>query len=144
MATLSLFADLSHLTTIREFVARSARELGLDERALYDLQLAVDEASTNVVQHAYGGQGGQIEVTVEPAEDGVRVKVRDWGTAFDPQAVPVPDVTAPLGERKLGGLGLFIIHQVMADVRFEFDAQQGNTLTMVVRKRGGGEEDPWT
>ena len=135
MATLSLDADLAQLTTIREFVSRSGRELDLDERTIYDLQLAVDEACTNVIQHAYAGRGGAMEVTVEPDEGGVRVTVRDWGEPFEFQKVPEPNVATPLEQRELGGLGLFLMHQVMDDVLFDFDAEQGNTLTMVKRNR---------
>ena len=137
MATLRLFADLSRLATIRQFVAQTGHDLGLDERMIYELQLAVDEASTNVVRHAYGGQGGEVEVTVEEIESGVRMIVRDWGEPFDPMRVPAPDVSAPLEQRKLGGLGLFLISQVMDSVSFAFDAEQGNTLTMVKQQRGG-------
>lgn len=143
MATLSLFADVSELATIREFVAQAGRDLGLDERRIYDLQLAVDEACANVVQHGYGGQGGEIEITVERDEEEVRVTLRDWGTSFDPQAVPAPDVTASLEQRRLGGLGLFLINQVMDDVSFEFDAESGNVLTMVKRLQGRGGK-AWT
>ena len=143
MATLSLFADLSELATIREFVAQTGRDLGLDERRIYDLQLAVDEACANVVQHGYGGQGGEIEITVERDGEEVRVTLRDWGTSFDPQAVPAPDVTASLEQRRLGGLGLFLIHQVMDDVSFDFDAESGNVLTMVKRLQGRGGK-AWT
>jgi anti-sigma regulatory factor (Ser/Thr protein kinase) len=143
MGTLSLFADLSQLAAIREFVAQSGRDLNLDEKTIYELQLAVDEASTNVVKHAYGGLGGEIEITIEPTESSVRVIVRDWGAPFDPLDVPEPDVSAPLGQRKLGGLGLFLIRQVMDDVRFSFDAEQGNTLTMEKQLRGRGGNG-WT
>ena len=143
MATLSLFADLAELATIREFVAQVGYDLGLDERRIYDLQLAVDEACANVVQHGYGGQGGEIEIAVERDEEEVRVTLRDWGTSFDPQAVPAPDVTASLEQRRLGGLGLFLIHQVMDDVSFEFDAEGGNVLTMVKRLQGRGGKE-WT
>lgn len=133
MATLSLTADLSQLTTIREFVAHSGSALGLGEEALFELQLAVDEACTNIVQHAYKGRGGIIKVTVEPGDGGVRVIVRDWGKPFEFQRVPVPDVTVPLEQRKTGGLGLFLMQQMMDEVHFDFDAEQGNTLTMVKR-----------
>jgi serine/threonine-protein kinase RsbW len=133
MATLSLCADLGDLATVREFVARIGTHLGLDAGAIYDLQLAVDEACANVIKHGYGGQPGRIEVTVGPVEEGVQVVVRDWAGAFDPHAVPAPDVEAPLEERRLGGLGLFLMRKVMDDVSFAFDAERGNTLTMVKR-----------
>jgi anti-sigma regulatory factor (Ser/Thr protein kinase) len=131
MATLRLFADLAQLATIRGFVARAGSDLGLEDQAIYDLQLAVDEACSNVVKHGYAGQGGEIEITMEREEDKVRVMLRDWGKSFDPQAVPKPDVTASLEQRRLGGLGLFLIDQVMDDVQFEFDPDEGNLLTMV-------------
>ena len=133
MTTLSLPANLAHLTTIREFVVQSGRELDLEDEALFELQLAVDEACTNVIKHAYGGRGGMIEVTVEPDEDGVRVVIRDWGKPFELQKIPVPDVTLPLEQRELGGLGLFLMHRLVDDIRFEFDTEKGNTLTMVKR-----------
>ena len=134
MTTLSLPANLAHLTTIREFVVRSGRELDLEEEALFELQLAVDEACTNVIKHAYGGQGGMIEVTVEPDEDGVRVTVRDWGRSFELQEIPVPNVAIPLEQRELGGFGLYLIQQMVDDVHFDFDTENGNTLTMVKRE----------
>lgn len=135
MATLSLCADLGDLATVREFVARIGTDLGLDAGAIYDLQLAVDEACANVIKHGYGGQAGRIDVTVEPVEEGVQVVVRDWGGAFDPHVVPAPDVKAPLEERRLGGLGLFLMRKVMDDVSFTFDAERGNTLRMVKRSQ---------
>jgi serine/threonine-protein kinase RsbW len=63
----------------------------------------------------------------------VRVVLRDFGAPFDPQAIPCPDVKAPLDRRPLGGLGLYLIRQVTDHVGFEFDAAQGNTLTMIKR-----------
>lgn len=128
-----LHADLSQLGVIREFVVQASRDLDVDEKIIPCLQLAVDEICTNAIRHGYGGQGGPIEVTVESVEEGVQVMVRDWGVAFDPQAVPVPDVSAPLEERPLGGLGLFLVRQMMDDVRFEFRGAEGNTVTMVKR-----------
>jgi serine/threonine-protein kinase RsbW len=66
-------------------------------------------------------------------ECGVRVVIRDWGTRFDPLAVPTPDVSAPLEERPLGGLGLYLMRQTMDEVGFRFDEDDGNILTMVKR-----------
>ena len=135
MATLKLFADNRQLAPIREFVTRVARNLGLCDKVIYDLQLAVDEACANVIEHAYDGCGGDIEITIEPTREGIQVAIHDWGGSFDPDTVPVPDVTAPLENRQLGGLGLFLMRQIMDEVRFEFDTTRGNTLTMVKRLR---------
>lgn len=140
MPKLSLCLNLSQLATVREFVAQTCHDLGFDDQTAYDIQLAVDEACTNIVQHAYGGQGGEVEVTIQPTDNGVRVVIRDWGVPFDPSVVPTPDVAAPLEERPLGGLGLFLMQQTMDEVDFRFDADGGNTLTMV-KTRGKGQRN---
>jgi len=137
MAKLSLWAGLPHLATIRDFVIQTGYELGLDSSTAYDLLLAVDEACTNVVQHAYGGEGGRIELEIEATGEGVRVTLCDWGQPFDPHSIPDPDVTAPLEQRPLGGLGLFLMRQTMDKVRFDFDPEKGNRLTMLKRTKGG-------
>ena len=133
-------ADLAQLAVIREFVAESSRSLDADEQAVRDLQLAVDEVCSNSIRHGYGGQEGQIEVSVERIGHSIRVVVRDWGMAFDPEQIPVPDLDLPLEERSLGGLGLFLVQQVMDDVRFEFNDSQGNSVTMVRRLDREGKE----
>jgi len=141
MANIRLCADLSQLKAIRDFVAEASRDLDVEDWIIPDVQLAVDEICSNVIKHGYGGRGGEIEVTVEPIEDGVQVTVRDWGIAFDPQTVAVPNVDAPLELRSLGGLGLFLVRQLMDNVRFEFDGERGNSVTMVKRlRREGGEQ----
>jgi serine/threonine-protein kinase RsbW len=133
-------ADLAQLSVIREFVAESSRSLEADEQAIRDLQLAVDEVCSNSIRHGYGGQEGQIEVSVDRIGHSIRVVVRDWGRAFDPEQIPVPDLDVPLEERSLGGLGLFLVQQVMDDVRFEFDNSKGNSVTMVRQLDREGKE----
>lgn len=133
MATLNLTVGDPELASICRFVEETSRGLGLDERLTRDLMLAVDEACVNVMRHAYDGRGGDVEVTIEAADDGVKAVIRDWGEAFDPPSVPEPDVSAPLDERTPGGLGLFLMRTVMDRVEFEFDGDEGNTLTMFRR-----------
>jgi serine/threonine-protein kinase RsbW len=138
MTTLYLCADLAQLGTIRDFVAEASHDLDVDEESIHDLILAVDEICSNIIRHGYGGLGGQLEGTVERIVGGVQVTVRDWGIAFDPGSILVPDVEAPLEERALGGLGLFLVRQLMDDVRFEFSAEVGNSVTMVKQLQGEG------
>ncbi|HSR34499.1 MAG TPA: ATP-binding protein [Anaerolineae bacterium] len=139
MATMNLYADLPQLGAIREFVAQAGRELNVEECVVPDLQLAVEEICANSIQHGYNGQGGPIEVTVEAVEGGIQITVKDWGISFDPQAVPIPDVEAPLEQRPLGGLGLFLVRKLMDEVRFEFDGVRGNSVVMMKQcsKKGG-------
>jgi serine/threonine-protein kinase RsbW len=133
MAELSLWAGPSELAEIRRFVEKTGRDLGLDESSIYALKLAVDEACTNIIMHAYDAQGGRIEMRLKHVGDGVEVVIRDWGEAFDPESIPSLDVEAPLDERRVGGVGLFLMHQMMDRVDFQFSGVEGNTLTMAKR-----------
>lgn len=116
---------------VTQRVAEVAKEVGFGGQALYQIELAVDEACANVVEHAYLGQEqGEMEVSCYLEGKMFVVRVRDWGRGFDPDAVEEPDVDAPLEERGLGGLGLFLVQQVMDEVNFSFDPHRGSELQM--------------
>jgi serine/threonine-protein kinase RsbW len=136
MAELSLWVGPSELVDIRHFVEETGHNLGLDEASTYALQLAIDEACTNIIMHAYGTRGGRIEIQIRSVGDCVEVVIRDWGEAFDPELIPPPDVEAPLEERRMGGMGLFLMQQMMDRVDFQFSDTDGNTLTMAKRVQG--------
>jgi serine/threonine-protein kinase RsbW len=131
MATMRLCADIEDVATIRQFVVQTSRDLAVDEKIIPDLELVADELCSNVINHGYDGQPGWIEITVRPIENGLQLTIRDWGQGFDPAAVPVPDLTAPLEKRALGGLGLFLVRRLMDDVQFETDGRNGNSVTVV-------------
>lgn len=132
--TLRLRAVLESVPVAIDCVSQLAESAGFDKSALYEIQLAVDEACANVVQHAYeGSEPGDMEITCLLEDQTLTIRVRDWGWGFDPDGVEVPDIEAPLEERSLGGLGLFIVRNVMDQVTFTFDPQLGNELAMSKR-----------
>ncbi|MDH4137960.1 MAG: ATP-binding protein [Anaerolineae bacterium] len=133
--TVTFPARFDSLAAIGEFVTRAAEAAGLDARAVYAVEMAVDEACANIIEHAYGGEGrGDIECTCIVKNNELTVILRDYGCPFDPTSVPEPDLCASLEDREVGGLGLYCIRQLMDKVRFEFTPDSGNVLTMVKRK----------
>ncbi len=119
------------------FCATAAEDAGLSEHAAFHVQMAVDEACTNIIEHAYGAENrGTISVVcrVEPGE--LVVILRDTGKHFNPESVPLPRLGSLLEDTEVGGLGLYFMRQVMDEVRFKF-TPEGNELTMV--KRGHPE-----
>ena len=123
------------LAAIREFITHAAEAAGLDERAVYAVQMAVDEACTNIIEHAYGGEGrGDIEITWRISTDRLTVILHDYGHPFDPTGVPPPDLGASLADRNTRGLGLYFMRRLMDEVEFEFTPDSGNVLTMVKYK----------
>ena len=123
------------LSRISKFVVGAAGAAGLGEEAVYAVEMAVDEACTNIIEHAYGGEGrGDIECTCRINQDKLTVVLRDYGSPFDPSSVPEPNVNAALEDRDEGGLGLYLIRRLMDEVHFEFTLDSGNVLTMVKHK----------
>lgn len=120
----------ANLAEIAEFVAERAALAGLDEDKVFAVQMAVDEACTNSMQHAYEGRpDGELRVCCYIEEDDFVVKISDHGKRFDPEAVPEPDLASPLEERAIGGLGLFFMRRLMDRVEFAAD-ESGNLVTL--------------
>ncbi len=137
-------ARYESLAEICDTVTRAAQKAGLDEAAIYAVQTAVDEACTNIIEHAYANQPGELECQCSDDEQVFRVTLQDHGQPFDPSSVPAPDVQARLEERAIGGLGLYFMRQLMDEVNFEFQAAGGGTpgnniLTLVKRKPPSAE-----
>jgi len=121
-----------NLAEISEFVVGAAKEAGLNSSAVYAVELAVDEACTNIIEHAYGGEGkGDIQCCCDISKDSLTITLRDRGRPFDPNKVPVPKSKANLKNLKSGGAGLYLMRKMMDEVRFEFTKESGNILTLV-------------
>jgi serine/threonine-protein kinase RsbW len=133
-------ARFENLDRVRDFVAGLAEKCGLEPAAVYAVQLAVDEAFSNIIEHAYGGESDEsIECTGKVTKKDLTITLQDCGKSFNPESVPEPDLMADLEDREVGGLGLYFIRQLMDDVQFEFvrhpeTGQHCNVLRMVKRK----------
>lgn len=123
------------LAEIAEFVRAEAKAAGLSYKETFELETAVDEAVSNIIEHAYGGEGiGEIVCTSHAIQDGIQIILEDYGAPFDPSCVPMPDLAAQLKDRKNHGLGYFLMCQLMDDVQFEFTAST-NKLTLTKKKK---------
>jgi len=130
--SLTVDSQLEHLSEIADFVELAARESGLDDNKIYEVQMAVDEACANVIEHAYHGRkDGTIDIGCERRGKEFVVTIQDFGERFDPKKVARPRTRDPLSKRNIGGLGLFFMHKMMDKVHFEFSPGSGNRLTMI-------------
>jgi serine/threonine-protein kinase RsbW len=141
MESLTVPAELDSLAKISVFITDATARAGLDDHAAWQVQLAVDEASTNVIQHGYSDDApGELELAWRVDGPDLVVTLRDRGRRFNPDDVPAPDITSPLEERQAGGLGLYLMGRLMDSVTFEFDDAKGNLLKMT--KRIGATQEP--
>jgi serine/threonine-protein kinase RsbW len=134
MPLLTFPADFNYLDEIREFVGEIARRAGFSEKDIYSIQLAADEAASNVIEHAYAGySNATFELSCDFEKDRLIITVLDHGEPFDPSKVPLPDLKADLSDRKIGGLGIYLMRKLMDEVRYEV-TEAGNRLTLIKRK----------
>lgn len=111
-----------------------AQDAGFESFAVYSIEMAVDEACSNIIEHAYEGEGkGSIRCTCNVNDDGITIILADKGKTFDPSQIPEPNLSKNIDDRQAHGLGLYFIRQWMDDVYFSSDGAE-NVLTMQKRK----------
>ena len=127
-------ARFEFLDEIRDMVAEVARAGGFSEKAIYSLQLAADEAASNIIEHAYEGESdASLFVTCDIKNDEIIITMRDTGKPFNPKTVKEPNLKADLSERQIGGLGVYLMRKLMDNVKYE-SSGAGNLLTMTKRR----------
>lgn len=125
------------LTEIAAFVTEAARAAELAEDDVFHVEMAVDEACSNIIEHAYARTSGDIELCCTcPAAGQMEIVIHDSGDAFDPDTVPLPVIGQQnqIDDLDEGGLGLYFMRKLMDEVRFEFVPGQGNTLYLSKRR----------
>ncbi len=123
------------LSTLTHFAALAAEDAGFAPQQRDRIELVMDEACSNIIEHAYAGRPGTIDAYVEIRPNcELVIKLIDQGKSFEPESVARYLPQAEPANIKIGGLGLFLMRKVMDEVKFEFNIPGiGNRLTMVKR-----------
>jgi serine/threonine-protein kinase RsbW len=124
------------LSDVGNLIHQAAESAGLDERSIYQVETAVDEACTNIIEHAYGGEDlGDITIECLSKPGELTIRLMDNGKAFNPGVVSLPKLDVSLEDRPDRGLGLFFMRRWMDSIRFDFSEKNGNILTMVKKAK---------
>jgi len=108
-----------NLSLIRKFTEDAARESGFDETTVPKIVLAVDEACTNIIKHAYkNSPEGKIFISISFHSSKFVVTITDNGKHFNPALVPEPNIKEYYKQRKVGGLGIYLIKKLMDEVNY--------------------------
>jgi serine/threonine-protein kinase RsbW len=108
-----------NLSVIRDFVSGNAREAGIPVATVENIILAVDEACTNIIKHAYKlSPEGEINIKIDYDKDKFTVTIIDYGKSFEPDRVPLPDLQKYYREHRVGGLGMYLMKSLMDDVTY--------------------------
>lgn len=126
--------DTQYLATVRGEVTKVVEQSAFDARDRKLLILAVDEAVTNIMEHAYDNDlEGELDIEMILEADASRfeVVIRDSGKEFDPRGVGIGDVAEHVRQGKRHGLGIFLIRQIMDEVNYNYVHGEKNELQMV-------------
>lgn len=108
-----------NLSEIRDFVSCNARDAGIPEVTVENIILAVDEACTNIIKHAYKlSPEGELIIKIDYDEEKFTVMIIDYGKSFEPERVPLPDLQKYYREHRVGGLGMYLMKSLMDDVTY--------------------------
>jgi len=116
-------ASTEKLAEVRRFVANNASKHQYSKKDIEDVRLAVDEAFTNIIKHAYNyNENEQVEIELDINKDQICVSLFDKGKSFDSSTYRFPNVREQIREKKRGGMGVYLMHKLMDDVQYLRDS----------------------
>ena len=131
---LTLRNEISEISRLEPFLKEFAPGAGLGEADIKALNLALEEAVTNIVRYAYPvGREGSVGLDACVTDTEIRFTLTDGGIPFDPTERPDPDVTLGVEDRPIGGLGIYMVRKIMDEVRYERKGAM-NVLTMIKKR----------
>lgn len=131
---ISVQASTEHLAEVRAFVSGHAAEFGFDEKDVADIRLAVDEAYTNIIKHAYKyDKQKSVDIKLGCNGDELWVSLLDTGNAFDLRKYSKPDIRQRIKNKKRGGVGVYLIKELMDTVSYSTEGPV-NEIRMTKKK----------
>jgi serine/threonine-protein kinase RsbW len=108
-----------NLAKIRMFIQEIASSVGFKQESIDNMMLAVDEACTNIIKHAYkASPDGEINIKIKYEDKKLIITIIDYGKSFTPDLIPEPDIQEYYKQHKVGGLGMYLMRTLMDDVKY--------------------------
>jgi len=133
MEKVTIPAQLENLDLMLDVIVRNADKVGFDSKSKFQIKLASEEILVNIIHYAYPEKSGAVEIFIDPKpNERLELVFTDWGIPFDPLSLPEPKICVPLEERKIGGLGVFLVRKIMDELRYQ---RQGDRNIFAVVKK---------
>ena len=134
---ISLANDLEEIAVVGARIDEFCESHDIPPQVAYAVNVSVDELLNNTISYGFTDEEPHtIELSLRLDDDAVVVQIVDDGQEFESSGVPEPDIEAALEDRAVGGLGLFIVHQMMDSV--EFRREDGRNVVIIAKKTDGG------
>ena len=129
---LTVGSSTNNLSAIREFTEKAAAESGFGKEDIGKIILAVDEACTNIIKHAYNySEKGTITLNIKMQNSKFSISISDEGNSFNPELIPEPDIKEYHAQKRVGGLGMFLMKKLMDDVVYKTLPNQKNQVILI-------------
>jgi serine/threonine-protein kinase RsbW len=127
---MTIGSDIEEIPAVSARFEGAMKEHGFYPEEILDTQLAVEEVITNIILHGYEETGGEIQISCTITSQRIGIRVTDSAPPFDPLSIPEPDLEENMEDRKIGGLGVYLLRQVMDEISYRYEDGK-NILTMV-------------
>ncbi len=129
--TIHIESRTDRLIAVREFVSDAARQFGFSDEDVSKIALAVDEACTNIIKHAYKYDPNRsITITVQGEKTAFQVIITDTGTQFNPESVHAPDMREYMQHYRRGGLGIYLMKSLMDKIEYHMEPGKPNEVRL--------------
>ena len=129
--TVTIETRLEELTRLTEVVENLGEQDNWSPALVGKVNLVLEELAMNTINHGHDGGLHEISITFNSTDDALTIDIVDDGKPFDPLTdAPMPDVNAPLHERPIGGLGVFLVRKLMDELTYRREEGR-NHLTLV-------------
>ena len=128
---ISLDAELKSLNRALNFITAEIKKTDYEPEIQNKIEMASEEIFTNIANYAYADECGKVKIAVS-IKDGIKITFEDNGKPFNPTEYPAPDLEKPLKDREIGGLGLFLVKQLMDKV--EYTRENDKNILVISKK----------
>ena len=131
---LRVAASHAQMELVEQAIDKMARREQWPDDVIYKVKLVVEEIGLNIIDHGYGRDDSkEMEFRLNSEDGALTIEFIDEAKPFDPLSeTPDPDISSGIGERPIGGLGVYLVQEMMDEVKYTRDSNR-NRLTMVMR-----------
>jgi serine/threonine-protein kinase RsbW len=123
--TIQKKAIMENFDLLMDFIEKNTEQAGFNERTAKKIRLACEEVILNVINYAYEpGRAGDIKLMARKMGEEIEIRLTDWGVPFNPLTTEDPEIDVPVHERKIGGLGIFLVKKIMDTVTYRRDGEK--------------------
>jgi anti-sigma regulatory factor (Ser/Thr protein kinase) len=129
--SIELTNEIMELGRLTRFVDDVGEEWNIPDRVMFNINLALDELVTNIINYGYSAKGMPIHIFFSRDDDVVSIRIEDYGAPFNPVESPEPDTGLALEDRTIGGLGIHFVKTLMDSMDYERNGDR-NILTLTI------------